>query len=126
MCSWLPDYPGLGHRDDGTSRSPPQQQEPDDPPPAYEEIQMSPARDAHQETPIIESVTFGLSTWPDSTAPYMVLNTHQPSHPEKKRMDIWSTRSATKQGPTTSSSTGTRLQSWAFRLIASDGQSRNI
>ncbi|KAK1658461.1 hypothetical protein BDP55DRAFT_397208 [Colletotrichum godetiae] len=88
MSVWLPDYPGLGHRNDDTSYRPPQQQEPDDPPPAYAEIQTFSARDAPREPPIIESVTFGVTTWPDSIAPYMVLNTHQPSNPEKKRMDM--------------------------------------
>ncbi|KXH26239.1 hypothetical protein CSIM01_03617 [Colletotrichum simmondsii] len=84
-----PNYPGLGHENDDTTRSSPQHRQPDDPPPpAYEEIQASPTQDEYQQIPVIESVTFGLSTWPGSAAPYMALNKHWPSNPERKRMDM--------------------------------------
>ncbi|UQC81885.1 uncharacterized protein CLUP02_07371 [Colletotrichum lupini] len=89
MSARPPNYPGLGHENDDTPRRHPQHRQPDDPPPpAYEEVQTYPTQDEYRQIPIIESVTFGLSTWPDSAAPYMALNKHWPSNPERKRMDM--------------------------------------
>lgn len=88
MSAQLPEWTDFGIGNDHTPCRLPQNRQPDNSPPAFEGIQTSSNQDESQQTPIIESVTFGLSTWPDSAAPYLALNTDWPSNPERKRMDM--------------------------------------
>ncbi|OHE97699.1 hypothetical protein CORC01_06904 [Colletotrichum orchidophilum] len=86
MSAWLPNYPGLGHENHATPRRAPRNQQPDNAPPVPEGNPTAPTQDTPSQKPVIESVTFGLSTWPENAAS---LRAYQwPSDPGRKRMDL--------------------------------------